>query len=240
MSQFTYQNHLDVDIHHKETYKLLQHFQYKNAFAFILWGLALMMLQFQNFIQYSFFVPAIGIGLLFMGSIKLSGENQAMYNCFRLSVATLFFYPVYVLVINSPLVLFKWIPIACQIILLVLEFLYLILFRSGLKGMVQSANSKVVGDPVIFLLIWLILEQVAAYTGAATSLTIWVAFVAVFVVLAWIVWIHSTTLEKDGYVLKTRPTVVSTGWLVGGYGFINLLAFIGGTLCTMSILNMFF
>lgn len=240
MSQFTYQNHLDVDIHHNETYKLLQHIQFKNAFALILWGLALMMLQFQNFVQYAFFVPAIGVGLLFMGSIKLSGENQAMYNCLRLSIVTLFFYPVYVLVINSPLVLFKWIPVACQIVLLLLQVAYLLLFRSGLRGMLKDNNTKAVGDPVLFLLIWLILEQAAAYTGVATSLTVWVAFIVVFVILAWVVWIHSTSLEENGYVLKTRPTVVSTGWLVGGYGFINLLAFVGGTLCTMSILNMFF
>lgn len=53
--------------HTKAVALFQQQLQWKTAFALILWGFCLMMLQFQYFFEYAFLLPALGMVFTFLG-----------------------------------------------------------------------------------------------------------------------------------------------------------------------------
>lgn len=75
--------------HTKAVALFQQQLQWKTAFALILWGFCLMMLQFQYFFEYAFLLPALGMVFTFLGFYRLKNENKAIHSCYTFSLIAL-------------------------------------------------------------------------------------------------------------------------------------------------------
>ncbi len=224
--------------HTKAVALFQQQLQWKTAFALILWGFSLMMLQFQYFFEYAFLLPALGMVFTFLGFYRLRNENKAMHSCCTLSLIALFVYPVYLLATTLPLFIFSWFHwcmTAFQILYLVYLLVLLFLFRRGFQQMSQQTDYPVQANAIAVLLLWTLLQQLLAYTYLAQSMLTWLLISVVFLLSIWVIWINAIHLLEAGYRLQTPSSNLQDGWCIGAYSLIIALLITSGVVFTMSL-----
>lgn len=213
----------------------LQQIQWKTAFTLLLWGLALMLLQFQYVLDYAPLLPAAGIVLTFLGFYRLRSENNAMHNGYRLSLVALFVYPFYLLTVTTPLILLNWLVLSLQTLFLLYQLAVLLLLHRALCQMAQQTGQKGFGRSLLALLVWAILQQIVAYTAFAGSMLVWLAFVLFFLLCLWVIWIQTGVLFQAGYRPRTAVGTLSSGWCVGACALLTGLLLLSGTIFTVSL-----
>lgn len=138
----------------------------------ITWGFLFTIMTF-NFFYLNYILPIIGVALLFIGFYDLRKVNNELRMAWNFSIANLIFYFLNLIYTITPLHIKYNNAFAMIIFNTVFQISFLLIFRSGLKNLLQEAGITSEKDPIIWLVIW---RSLAVFLAWSQLGSVWFIF----------------------------------------------------------------
>ena len=193
--------------------------------GFITWGFILTTLHL-NFLYLQYFLPTIGVILIYLGFRSLRNENGYFKAAWVMAAFRIILHLADLITTAGPII--NGYPVlAAGTVMTGYQIAFFLIFRAALKSVYQKAGKKPESDPLLWVSVW----TVAAYLIAISPLSqSWLAFIPmiIFYILI-VISLESIGEELDdaGYVLRNARVNISNlafGWT---YFLIALVAVIG-------------
>ncbi len=127
-----------------------------------------------NFLWLQYILPSLGVLFLYIGFRKLRNENKAFYGAYVFSVINLIYNILSLIYVNTPLNVNSKNSSIMAFFLTIFQIIFLILFRNGIRNIINRENIELKKDPILGLIIWRILIIVIAITELGE---IWIIFI---------------------------------------------------------------
>jgi hypothetical protein len=182
--------------------------------GFITWGLILTTVHL-NFLYLQYFLPTIGVILMFLGFRSLRNENKYFKVLWILSIIKLLFQPVNIIEITTPLNMVVFPVIIIGIVILPFRVAMFLIFHIAIKNVYKKADRCLEKFPLLWAALWAVVSFLIAISPLSESWLVFIPMIICHILIVRSLFSIGEQLDNIGYVLINAPVRINNrtfGW----------------------------